>query len=154
MHKHILVSALLVALPAAPALADEATGGPRAELRGGVAWTHEHTDPVLGIATGYDFDLGDKTFLGAEVSGEKILAEDTFAELALTARLGTAVSEKGSVFANGGYTFTHHGDGPHVGLGYEHHLGHHGPYIAAEYRHVFVDHHESNAVTIGIGTFF
>ncbi|MBB3035207.1 outer membrane beta-barrel protein [Alteriqipengyuania lutimaris] len=154
MRARILLATLLVALPAIPAAAEEATGGPRAELRGGVAWTEEHTDPVLGIAAGYDFDLGDHTFLGAEVSGEKILAEDTYVELALTGRLGTAVSEKGSVFVNGGYTFTHHGDGPHVGLGYEHHLGHGGTYVAAEYRHVFVDHHESNAVTIGLGTFF
>lgn len=154
MYKHVLSSALLIAVPAAPAFAEEAVGGPRAELRGGVAWTEEHTDPVLGVATGYDFDLGDKTFLGGEVSAEKVLAEDTYVELALTGRLGTAVCEKGSVFLNGGYTFTHHGDGPHVGLGYEHHLGHGGPYIAAEYRHVFVDHHESNAITIGIGTFF
>ena len=29
-----------------------------------------------------------------------------------------------------------------------------GTYVATEYRHVFVDHHEANAVTIGIGTFF
>ena len=73
---------------------------------------------------------------------------------ALTARLGTAVSEEGSLFVNGGYTFTHHGDGPHLGLGYEYHLGHGGTYVAAEYRHVFVDHHQANAITIGIGTFF
>ena len=44
--------------------------------------------------------------------------------------------------------------GPHLGLGYEHHLGHGGTYLSAEYRHVFVDHHEGNAVTIGFGTFF
>ena len=154
MYKHVLLSALLVALPAVPAAAEEAAGGPRAELRGGVAWSEGHTDPVLGIATGYDFDLGDHTFLGGEVSGEKILAEDTYVELALTARLGTAVSEEGSLFVNGGYTFTHHGDGPHLGLGYEYHLGHGGTYVAAEYRHVFVDHHQANAITIGIGTFF
>ena len=154
MYKRVLFSALLVAIPAAPALAEEASGGPRAEVRGGVAWTEDHTDPVLGIAAGYDFDLGNTVFLGGEVSGEKVLAEDTHVELALTGRLGTEVSEKGSVFLAGGYTFTHHGDGPHIGLGYEYHLGHGGTYIAAEYRHVFVDHHEANAVTIGIGTFF
>ena len=154
MFKPVLLSALLIALPAAPALAEEAAGGPRAQLRGGVAWSDGHTDPVLGIATGYDFGLGDHVFLGGEVSGEKILAEDTYVELALTGRLGTSVSGKGSVFLAGGYTFTHHGDGPHLGLGYEHHLGHGGTYVATEYRHVFVDHHEANAVTIGIGTFF
>ena len=154
MHKRFLLSVLLVALPAVPAAAEEAAGGPRAELRGGVAWSGGHTDPVLGIATGHDFDLGDHTFLGAEVSGEKILAQGAYVELALTARLGTAVTEKGSVFVNGGYTFTHHGDAPHLGLGYEHHFGHGGRYIAAEYRHTFVDHHEGNAITIGIGTFF
>ena len=154
MHKPIVFSALLIGLPAVPVAAEDATGGARAELRGGVAWSEGHTDPVLGIATGYDFDLGDHTFLGAEVSGEKIPTEDTYVELALTARLGTAVSEEGSLFVNGGYTFTHHGDGPHLGLGYEYHLGHGGTYVAAEYRHVFVDHHQANAITIGIGTFF
>jgi outer membrane immunogenic protein len=154
MFKPVLFSALLIALPAAPALAEETAGGARAEIRGGVAWSEHETDPILGIAAGYDFDLGEKAFLGGEVSGEKVLAEDTYVELALTGRLGTKVSEKGSVFLAGGYTFTHHGDAPHVGLGYEHHLGHGGTYIATEYRHVFVDHHEANAVTIGIGTFF
>ena len=154
MIKAVVFTALLAAIPAAPALAGETAGGPRAELRGGVAWTADETDPVLGIAAGYDFDLGDTVFVGGEVSGEKILAEDTYVELALTGRLGTKVTERGSVFVNGGYTFTHHGDGPHVGVGYEHHIGHGGTYIAAEYRHVFVDHHEANAVTIGIGTFF
>ncbi|MEL7683896.1 outer membrane beta-barrel protein [Citromicrobium bathyomarinum] len=154
MIKPVVLSALLIALPAAPAFAEEAAGGPRAEVRGGVAWADGETDPVLGIAAGYDFDLGDTVFLGGEVSGEKILAEDTYVELALTGRLGTKVSEKGSIFLVGGYTFTHHGDGPHAGIGYEYHLGHSGTYIAAEYRHVFVDHHEANAVTIGIGTFF
>ena len=154
MRKSVLFSALLLALPAAPVAAKDSIGGPRAEARAGIAWSDGHTDPVVGLAAGYDFDLGDHTFLGAEVSGEKILAEDTYVEAALTARLGTAVSKKGSVFVNGGFTFTHHGDGPHVGLGYEHHLGHGGTYIAAEYRHVFVDHHETNAITIGIGTFF
>ena len=109
---------------------------------------------VYGVQAGYDFDLGDHVFLGGELSGEKILAEDTYVEFALTGRLGTSVSGKGSVFLAGGYTFTHHGDGPHLGLGYEHHLGHGGTYVATEYRHVFVDHHEANAVTIGIGTFF
>ena len=65
-----------------------------------------------------------------------------------------AASLTAGIFLAGGYTFTHHGDGPHAGIGYEYHLGHSGTYIAAEYRHVFVDHHEANAVTIGIGTFF
>ena len=101
MFKPVLLSALLIALPAAPALAEEAAGGPRAQLRGGVAWSDGHTDPVLGIATGYDFGLGDHVFLGGEVSGEKILAEDTYVELALTGRLGTSVSGKGSVFLAG-----------------------------------------------------
>lgn len=154
MFKRIVFSALLVALPAVPASAEEATGGPRAEVRGGVAWSHDHIDPVIGIAAGYDFDLGDKSFLGGEISGEKILARDTFVELALTGRFGTSVSKNGSAFVAGGYTFTHHGNAPHLGLGYERHLGHGGTYLSAEYRHLFVDHHESDAVTIGVGTFF
>ena len=145
---------LAVAVCAAPAVAGESTGGPRVELRGGVAWSHGHTDPVIGAATGYDFDLGKGSFAGAEVSVEKMLADDTHWEWALTGRLGTPVSKRGKVFANAGYTFTHYEEAPHLGGGYEHHIGTGKAYVALEYRHVFGDYHEVDAITLGIGTFF
>ena len=71
-------------LAATPALANEA----RVEARGGVIWNGSDSEAIAGVAAGYDVDLGEKTFVGVEVSGDKILTDHTRVSFGASARAG------------------------------------------------------------------
>ena len=143
-----------VSVPALAKDAEHSDGAARIEARGGMAWYDGHEEAVVGLAAGYDFNLGESGFFGVEASGEKLLVSDADVEWGISGRLGAEVTSHGALFAVGGYTFGEGEEGPHVGAGYEHHLGNGGLYLATEYRHLFGDHHEVNTIAFGIGTKF
>ena len=147
----ISLAAALIA--ATPALADEA----RVEARGGIAFGNGESETFVGGAVGYDFDLGDAAFLGAEISGDKFLDSNAGRiGIGLTGRVGTRLGG-GKLYANGGYTtkFCASCDETwHAGVGYEHGLGG-GLYGKVEYRHYFVDGGgDIDAVGVGLGVRF
>ena len=78
----VILPLIALAAAATPALANEA----RVEARGGVIWDGGVTEDVWGIAAGYDWDLGEKTFVGLEVSGDKIGVSGRGASLAFPCR--------------------------------------------------------------------
>jgi hypothetical protein len=139
---------------AAPAMANEA----RIEARGGVYWTPGATKGTAGVAAGYDFDLGSSAFVGAEVSGDKILTGNTRIAVGVTGRAGIKASPADKLFVAGGYTTKPCGlceDAVHAGAGYEHSFGQ-SLYGKVEYRHFFTQHStpDSNAVVAGLGVKF
>ncbi|MEL0211371.1 MAG: hypothetical protein VW891_12465, partial [Novosphingobium sp.] len=66
----VLISLAASLVAATPALANET----RVEARGGAVWNDSNTEALAGVAAGYDYDLGQAAFVGAEVSADKVLA--------------------------------------------------------------------------------
>ena len=154
-----LLSAAAVALAAttfvaAPAMANEA----RVEARGGVIWNGSDSEAIAGVAAGYDVDLGEKTFVGVEVSGDKILTDHTRVSFGASARAGAKLGEAGKLYAVGGYAtkpcrFCE--DSFNLGAGYQHNFGQNF-YGKVEYRHNFIgDGVKDNDVAgVGLGVRF
>lgn len=132
----------------APASANEA----RVEVRGGPIFVADETEATVGVAAGYDFDLGSKLFVGAEVSADKVLISDADIYVGMTGRVGTHIVERGKLFAAGGYTVGEGEDVWHLGAGYEHRVAN-GLYLKGEYRHYFSDFAEADAdaIVMGVG---
>lgn len=154
MRKVILaLAATTVALAATPALANEA----RVEARGGVVWAGGSSQDVWGAAVGYDVDLGNTAFVGAEVSGDKIGSSGTKVAWGFNGRLGAKVADKVKLFAAGGYTTefcSSCGGAWDAGAGAEFSVGK-NVYLKAEYRRYFVDGGtDLNAVVGGVGVRF
>lgn len=151
MKKFAVAAALLSAIVATPAMA--APGGEgRAEVRGGYVTGSGLDDATLGVAAGYDFDLGSSAFLGAEVAGDKVLANGFDVQFSAGGRLGANVGTAGKAYITGGYTFTDVDD-PYVGAGYQHKVGN-GTYVKAEYRHQFIGGGFKDFDTFSVGVGF
>ncbi|OYW44732.1 MAG: hypothetical protein B7Z36_06065 [Novosphingobium sp. 12-63-9] len=147
----VLLAAAAVLVSATPAIANEY----RAEARGGVIWSGGDNEAIAGVAAGYDFDLAPSTFIGAEVSADKILTSGTKVSFGFNARGGVSVPTLGKIYAVGGYTTKPcdfcNGQWT-AGAGVQHTFL---PMIygKVEYRHLFerkvMD--SANAVVIGVG---
>lgn len=153
MRKFILPLLASLAI-ASPAMANEG----RIEARGGVIWSGGDSEDTWGMAAGYDFDLGETAFAGAEVSGDKIGTSGTKVSWGLTGRLGAKIGAAGKLYGNAGYsteTCTGCPDAWHAGAGYQHGLGK-NLYLKAEYRHFFVNSgfDDADAVVAGVGVKF
>lgn len=151
MRKIAIAVAAAATAFAAPAFAQEAAGEGRVEARGGIAWANGFEEAVAGVAAGYDFDLGEAAFIGAEASADKILAGGADVVWGVGGRVGANVGTQGKLFAAGGYAFGEGEDVPYLGGGYEHKLGDSGVYIKAEYRHFFSDFVDVNTAAAGVG---
>lgn len=150
MKKFAIAAALLSAAVATPALA--ADGEARVEVRGGYITGGGLDDATLGVAAGYDLNLG-KTFVGAEIAGDKVLVDGANVQFSAGGRAGVNVSDAGKLFATAGYTFGDIDDA-YVGAGYQHKLGAR-TYAKAEYRHQFVSNWaDADAFTVGVGFAF
>lgn len=155
MRKVLIALAATVAAVASPAMANEG----RIEARGGAAWVCDGcgTEDVWGIAAGYDWDLGDKAFVGLEVSGDKIGVSGSKVAFSGTVRVGAKAGEKGKFYVNGGFqteSFAGNGGDPFAGVGFEQGIGK-SLYVKAEYRHVFVDSFDdTNILAAGVGVRF
>ena len=147
----LVIFSLAAALTAAtPAMADEA----RVEARGGIVFASGESEGVLGVAAGYDWDLGETTFVGVEGSADKILVDGSDVFFGATARIGAKVGTRGKLYGLAGYTFGEGEDAPHAGVGYEHLLGNNA-YAKVEYRHYFVDDFtDLNSAVVGVGVRF
>lgn len=151
MKKFAVAAALLSAAIATPALAADG-GEARVEVRGGYITGSGFDDATLGVAGGYDFNLGN-TFVGAEIAGDKVLVNGAKVQFSAGGRAGLNVGAAGKLFAAAGYTFGQIDD-PYVGAGYQHKLGANS-YAKAEYRHQFINNFaDTNTFAVGVGFAF
>ena len=152
MKKFAVAAALLSAVVATPALA--APGGEgRVEVRGGLITGNGIDEGTLGLAAGYDFDLGSTAFAGAEVAGDKVLVDGADVQFSAGGRVGAKIGANGKLFATAGYTFSDIDD-PYVGAGYQHKLGQ-NMYAKAEYRHQFIGNFSDfDTFAVGLGVAF
>ena len=154
MRKATVCLAIASALFATQASANEG----RIEARGGVVFGSGQSEPGAGVAAGYEFDLGSSAFMGAEVSADKIIEDNTRISVGLSARAGVKVGEKAKLYAIGGYQTKpcqfceaswSGGAGLEVPFGKK-------LYGKVEYRHYFLDNGFSdyNSVVAGLGVKF
>lgn len=146
MRKIAVLAAVAAAAVAVPASANEG----RAEVRSGIAFADGYEEAVLGVAAGYDFDLGTSAFAGVEVSADKVLVDGAEVVLGTSGRLGAKLGN-GKLYATAGYSFNGV-EAFHAGAGYEHKIGSRA-YVKAEYRRLF-DDVDGNIAAIGVGMTF
>lgn len=152
MKKFAVATALLTAVIATPALAAPQAEG-RAEVRGGYVNGGVLDDATLGVAGGFDFNLGDTAFVGAEIAGDKVLLDGAKIQFSSGGRAGANIGTNGKLYATGGYTFGEIDD-PYVGAGYQHKLGQNF-YAKAEYRHQFIKNFtDFDTFAVGVGLAF
>lgn len=152
MKKFAVAAALLSAAVSVPAMAAEG-GEARVEVRGGYVTGSGLDDATLGVAAGYDFDLGSTAFAGAEVAGDKVLKDGFDVQFSAGGRLGAKLGDAGKLYATGGYTFSDIDD-PYVGAGYQHKFGT-NLYGKVEYRHQFIGNFSDfDSFAAGIGFAF
>ncbi|WP_260582534.1 outer membrane protein [Sphingopyxis sp. PET50] len=152
MKKFAVAAALLSAIVATPSLAAEGGEG-RVEVRGGLITGNGIDEGTLGLAVGYDFDLGDTAFVGAEVAGDKVLVDGADVQFSAGGRIGAKLGANGKLFATGGYTFSDIDD-PYVGAGYQHKFGS-NVYGKVEYRHQFIGNFgDFDSFVAGVGFAF
>lgn len=120
MYKQVLAVAAFAAFAATPVYAE---GEGRIEVRGGIAFAGGTSEAFAGIGGGYDFDLGDKAFIGLDVGADKVLASGTEAFWSVGGRLGAKAGKNGRIYASGGIGFCCGGSDPYFGAGYQHKLG-------------------------------
>jgi outer membrane immunogenic protein len=120
MNKFTLAAAAFTALAAHPAYAK---GEGRIEARGGIAFAGGTSKAFAGIGGGYDFDLGDKAFVGLDLGFDKVLAGGTKAFWSVGGRIGAKAGKDGRIYAIGGLGFCCGGSDPYVGAGYQHKFG-------------------------------
>ena len=150
MKKFAVAAALLTAIVATPAMAQ---GEGRVEVRGGLITGNGIDEGTLGIAAGYDFDLGSAAFVGAEVAGDKVLVDGANVQFSAGGRAGAKIGANGKLYATGGYTFGDVDD-PYVGAGYQHKLGQ-NLYAKGEYRHQFINNFgDFDTFVVGVGFAF
>lgn len=148
MRKITVLAAALAAAVSAPAFAGEG----RIEARGGIVWSNGDSEAFAGAAAGYDFDLGDKAFVGIEGSGDIALTDGAEVVWGVGARAGGKVSDKGKLYVTGGLQFCCGVSDVYAGAGYQHKFGKNF-YGKVEYRHIFGDF-DSNLAGIGLGVAF
>ena len=148
MKKFAVAAALLSAVVATPALAADG-GEARVEVRGGYVTGSGLVDATLGVAGGYDFDLGSTAFAGAEIAGDKVLIDGAKVQFSAGGRAGAKLGANGKLYANAGYTFGQIDD-PYIGAGYQHKLGQ-SLYGKVEYRHQFIDNNINDFDTFAVG---
>ena len=158
MRKLAMAIAAASTVFAAPAFAQDATGEARVEVRGGGVFFEGTDEATVGVAAGYDFNLSDTLFVGAEVSADKILLESTRVAFGFTGRAGVKAGDNAKLFATGGYTTSilEGLDGNwHAGAGASFDVTE-KVYIKGEYRHYFENDNAlgSDAVVAGVGIKF
>ncbi len=148
MIKFAFAIAALTAMAATPACAG---GEGRVEARGGIAFAGGTSEAFAGVGGGYDFDLGDKAFVGVDVGADKVLAGGTEVAWSVGGRIGAKVGEKGRIYALGGMGFCCGGSDPYIGAGYQRQLGS-KVYGKVEYRKILSSFGPNvNFAGIGLG---
>jgi outer membrane immunogenic protein len=151
MNRLTLALAAVAAMVAAPAYAE---GEARVEARGGITWASGDSYGFAGVGGGYDFDLGERAFIGLDLGADKVLASGTDVFVSVGGRFGARMSDEGRLYVSGGAGFCCGGSDPYAGAGYQHNFGR-NLYGKIEYRHSFAgDGPDINFVGVGLGLRF
>ncbi|MCT2400639.1 outer membrane protein [Novosphingobium mangrovi (ex Huang et al. 2023)] len=150
----VSLAAVAAAAVATPAIANEV----RVEARGGVIWDGSDSDAVAGVAAGYDYDLGDKLFIGVQGSADKVLASDTRVSWGVGGRIGAKVLPGTKLYGVAGWQskFCRYcNSAVGVGGGVQQDVGQRY-YVKAEYQHLLVGDHTPDADVglVGVGVKF
>lgn len=117
------------------------------EGRVGYAWAAGNSE-TIGAAIGYEFDVGDDVFLGAEAVAT---TEGSFSSpiIGANTRIGLRASETDKVFATIGYAYDTYSemDDRLIGSGYEHKFGN----VAASIQYQRSLSWDINHVFVGLG---
>lgn len=135
------------------------------ELRNGLAVSPDLTTESIGLAAGYDVDLGSSAFVGSEITAETNAGFDT-PVYGLNLRVGAKTSADGKLFATAGvarysdygyfrtpnYTVFYSGWYTDVaaGVGYQHKIGG-SARVSIQYQHYFDTQFNRGTVGIGFG---
>jgi len=149
----IIVGALAVAA-SSPALANEG----RVEARSGVYWSDGFSDATVGVAAGYDWSMGERGFVGAEVTGDKVLTNGAKVSFGVNARGGAKLANGAKLYVTGGWNSEPCDlceGGASAGAGVEFPFGN-AFYGKVEYRHFFVGNgfSDANVAVAGLGVRF
>jgi opacity protein-like surface antigen len=151
MRKLAYVAAIAAMTASAPAYA---SGEGRVEARGGIAFAAGQEEAFVGGAAGYDFDLGDKAFVGVEAGVDKVLQGGSDVFFTAGARLGVKAGNKARVYALGGYGVAGGDDDLFIGGGVQFNLGAKA-YGKVEYRRVLAKGSpDVNLAGVGFGIRF
>lgn len=151
MRKLAYVAAIAAMTAAVPAYA---SGEGRVEARGGIAFAGGQEEAFIGAAAGYDFDLGDKAFVGVEAGADKVLQGGTDVLFSVAGRLGVKAGDKARIYALGGYGVAGGEDDPFIGGGVQFNLGAKA-YGKVEYRRVLSNNTtDVNLAGVGFGIRF
>lgn len=150
----VSLAAVAAAAAATPAMANEA----RLEARTGLIWNGSDSEPVAGVAAGYDYDLNDKMFIGVEGSADKVLADDTRVTWGAGGRIGAKVTPTSKLYAAAGWQSkpcSTCNSAVGVGGGWQQALGE-KVYAKVEYRHLLVGDNTPDADVglMGVGVRF
>lgn len=158
-------AAVALTVFSAPALANEGNVDLHAGLSNSCAWgACTGTKMTYGVSAGYDFDVSESAFAGAQVivDGIKGYDDGTYANYALVGRVGTKFGNE-SIYALGGYAAQELGGGDgtaggwRIGAGYEHRFGK-SLFIKAQYSYSQYSKYGitggQNTGVIGLGTHF
>jgi hypothetical protein len=150
----VSLAAVAAMAAAAPAMANEA----RVEARGGVIWNNSDTEATAGIAAGYDYDLGDKLFVGVQGSADKILTGGTRVSWGAGGRVGMKLTPATKAYALADWESknTRYGNSAvGVGGGIQQDVGSRY-YVKAEYQHLLVGDNTPDADrgVVGVGVKF
>ncbi|CDO37701.1 MULTISPECIES: outer membrane protein [Novosphingobium] len=150
----VSLAAVAAAAAATPAMANEA----RIEARTGLIWNGSDSDAVAGVAAGYDYDLGDKLFVGIEGSADKVLADDTRVSWGAGGRAGFKVLPGSKLYAAANWQSKFCrtcNSAVGVGGGWQQDLGQ-KVYAKVEYKHLLVGDNTPDADLglIGVGVKF
>lgn len=153
MRKLLILAATAAAVTAVPAAAQDRAGEGRIEARGGVAWVPGDSEAFAGIGAGYDFDLGETAFAGAEIGADKVLQGGANVLFSVGGRFGAKVGERSKVYVLGGYGFTKGDDAAYAGAGFQLGLGQ-NLYGKVEYRRTLNSGTDVNFAGAGLGVSF
>lgn len=133
------------------------------EVRGGIAGSPDTTTETIGLAAGYDIDVGSGAFVGTELTVDTNASFDT-PFYGLNLRVGTKIGETGKLFATAGaarYETSGYIYGPNyflaysgwetdvvAGVGYQHKIGN-SMRLSVQYQRYF--DLQANRGTVGIG---
>ncbi|MGH6745397.1 outer membrane protein with beta-barrel domain [Novosphingobium sp. PhB57] len=150
----VSLAAVAAVAAASPAFANEA----RVEARTGVIWDGSDSDAVAGVAAGYDYDLGEKFFVGVEGSADKVLTDNTRVSWGVGGRAGVKVTPSTKLYAASTWQskFTKYGNSAvGVGGGLQQDLNDKF-YGKVEYKHLLVGDNTPDADVglVGVGMKF
>lgn len=135
------------------------------ELRTGIAGTSGYTTEAVGLALGYDADVGAKGFVGGELTADTNASFDT-PVYGFNIRAGAKTSDASKLFATLGiarYQYASYFVGPSyslfysgwdtdvaAGVGYQHKIGSNAR-ISVQYQRYFDTKYNRGTVGVGFG---